>query len=76
MGPADDVRLDLPLCAAYDDTDVGPTVELQDATDMVSPGSIGILGRAGRGPGALESLDVVIASDEDGSDDPGGVNPV
>ena len=60
------------------DTVVGPTVVLDDATDMLSAmaGTPGSIGRAGRGPGTLESLVVVIASDDDWSDDPGGVNPV
>jgi hypothetical protein len=61
------------------DTVVGPTVVLEDAIDMVSvfAGMPGSIGSAGKRPGALESLDdVVIASDEDCSDDPGGVNPV
>ena len=80
-GPADAgrARLDLPLCGEYVDTDVGPTAVLEDATDMLSllAGMPGSIGSAGKGPGALESLvDVVIASDEDCSEDPGLVNPV
>jgi hypothetical protein len=61
------------------DTVVGPTVVFEDATDMLSvlAGMPVSIGSAGKGPGALESLDdVVIASDEDCSEDPGGVNPV
>ena len=50
-----------------------------DATDATEEASFAIAGLAPtrtRGPGALESLVEVIASDESAPEDIGGVNPV
>ena len=71
-GPAEEaLARSLPRSGEYVET-----VVEEDATDRASE-SAGNAGSAGSGAAALESLVVeVIASDEDGSDDHGGVNPV
>ena len=79
-GPADAgrARPERLLWGWYVETVVGPTVVEDDATDCESVAAlIGSPGSAGKAPEALELLvDVIIASDEDCSDDPGGVSPV
>ena len=71
--PGPVLDLCLPLVAVYVDT--GPTVVLEEATDITSSLVAGADGSAGIPPPELASL-VEITSDDDASEDPGGVNPV